>query len=183
MKKQFHLHCALALACMLALPGAQAQTTSKADYKTGNTRIDAEYKADKAACASMKENAKDICKEEAKGKQKIARAELKYGYSGKPGDQTKVMEVKADAAYEIAKEKCDDATGNAKDVCVKEAKAVKTKSMADIKMNKKVGEAKVDGAQEKRDADYKVAAEKCDAMTGDAKTSCMKAAKAKFGKS
>ena len=34
----------------------------------------------------------------------------------------------------------------------------------------------------KRDADYKVAAEKCDAATGDAKASCMAAAKAKYGK-
>ena len=49
--------------------------------------------------------------------------------------------------------------------------------------SKKVGEAKAEGAQEKRDADYKVAAEKCDAMAGNAKANCIAAAKAKFGKS
>lgn len=31
-------------------------------------------------------------------------------------------------------------------------------------------------------ADYKVAVEKCDALAGDAKTSCVAAAKTKFGK-
>ncbi|MEI2678171.1 MAG: hypothetical protein V9G29_10180 [Burkholderiaceae bacterium] len=31
-------------------------------------------------------------------------------------------------------------------------------------------------------ADYKVAAEKCDALAGDAKAGCLTAAKARFGK-
>ena len=34
-----------------------------------------------------------------------------------------------------------------------------------------------------KDADYKVPIEKCDALAGDAKSSCVAAAKAKFGKS
>ena len=34
----------------------------------------------------------------------------------------------------------------------------------------------------KRDADYEVATEKCDAATGDVKASCIAAAKAKYGK-
>ncbi|SEB26419.1 hypothetical protein [Variovorax sp. YR216] len=37
-------------------------------------------------------------------------------------------------------------------------------------------------ADEKRDADYKVAVEKCDAMAGDAKGNCIAAAKQRFGK-
>lgn len=74
-------------------------------------------------------------------------------------------------------------TGNEKDVCVKQAKAVEVKALADAKMGKQITEAKTDAAQDKRDADYKVAAEKCDAMTADAKTACVNAAKAKFGES
>ena len=49
-------------------------------------------------------------------------------------------------------------------------------------MAKQVGEARKDAAEDKRDADYKVAAEKCDALAGDPKTGCMNAAKAKYGK-
>ena len=91
--------------------------------------------------------------------------------------------AKAESAYAVAKEKCDDQAGNAKDVCVKEAKAVETKALADAKMGKEIGEAKTDAAADKRDADYNVAVEKCNALAGDAKTSCTAAAKAKFGKS
>ena len=37
-------------------------------------------------------------------------------------------------------------------------------------------------AKDKRDADYQVAAEKCDALGGDAKSACLGQAKARFGR-
>jgi hypothetical protein len=172
----------LVVAVMLVLPLAQAATMSKADHTAGKTRISADFKADKAACAPLADNAKDICIEEAKAKEKVASAELEYAYTGKSSDHNKVLKAKAEAAYAVAKEKCDDQSGNAKDVCVQEAKAIETKALANAKMGKEIGEAKVDASQAKRDADYKVAAEKCAGMSGDAKASCMAAAKTKFGK-
>jgi len=67
-------------------------------------------------------------------------------------------------------------------VCVKEAKAVEVKALADAKMGKEIGEARKDAAADKIDADYKVAIEKCDALAGDAKSNCVTAAKSRFGK-
>jgi hypothetical protein len=183
MHKHFTLKASFVVATMLVFPVAHAGSMSKADHTAAETRISAEYKSDKAACASLAGNAKDICVEEAKAKEKVARAELEYGFTGKAGDRTKVAVARAESAYAVAKEKCDDQAGNAKDVCVKEAKAVETKALADAKMGKEIGEAKRDAAADKRDADYNVAVEKCDALAGDAKTSCIAAAKAKFGKS
>lgn len=182
MTPHFNLKASLLVAAMLALPVAQAATMTKADYNTDKTRISADYKTDKAACASFAGNAKDICMEEAKAKEKIARAELEYSYSGKASDHTKLLEVKAKAAYAVAKEKCDDKAGNEKDVCVKEAKAIEAKALAEAKMGKQIGEARKDAAAETSDADYKVAVEKCESLAGDAKASCIAAAKAKFGK-
>ena len=40
-----------------------------------------------------------------------------------------------------------------------------------------------DAATEKRDADYKLAKEKCDTFAGDAKASCLTEANTRFGKS
>ncbi len=182
MIKRNTLKAALLAASLLALPLAYAATMSKADYKAGKTRISADYKSDKAACASQKANAKDICVEEAKAKEKVALAELEYGYTGKAADQNKVLVAKAESAYAVAKERCDDMAGNAKDVCVKEAKAIEIKALADAKLGKEIGAAKKDAAADKIDADYKVAIEKCDALAGDAKSSCVAAAKTKFGK-
>jgi hypothetical protein len=183
MTSLFTLKTSLVAAAILALPMAQAATMAKADYKVDKQRISDTYKTDKAACASQKDNAKDICVEEAKAKEKVAKAELEFNYTGKANDGNKVLVAKAESAYSVAKEKCDDQAGNAKDVCVKEAKAVEVKALADAKMGKEISIAKKDAASDKNDADYKVATEKCDALSGDAKSSCVTAAKLKFGKS
>jgi hypothetical protein len=163
-------------------PVANAATMNKADYQSAKARISADYKTDTAACAAMKGNAKDVCIEEAKAKDKVARAELTFAYSGKSSDGHKVPQAKAEAAYAVAKERCDDQAGQAKDVCVQEAKAVEVKALADAKLAQQIGVAKRDAAQDKRDADYDVAVAKCDALAAEAKTSCVAAAKAKHGK-
>ena len=172
----------LIVAALLSFSVAQAANLTKAEYKAEKTRISAEYKADKAACDPLKANAKDICVEEAKAKEKVALAEREFNYTGKAADQTKVLEAKAKSAYAVAKEKCDDLAGNTKDVCVKEAKAVEVKALADAKLGKQVGEAKKEASADKSDANYKVAVEKCDALAGAAKDSCVAAAKTQFGK-
>ena len=183
MESVFNLKATFIVAALLAWPVAQAANMSKDDHKAAKTTIGATYKADKAACASLTSNAKDICLAEAKAKEKIALAELQSSFSGKPADQVKLRETQAKSAYAVAKEKCDDLTGNPKDVCVKEAKAVEVKALADAKMSREVGEARKDASMDKRDADYKVAAEKCDALSGDAKAGCLAKAKTQFGKS
>jgi len=66
---------------------------------------------------------------------------------------------------------------------VTEAKATHTKALSEAKMDKKIVSAVKDTAEDKRDADYKVAAEKCDSLAGEAKASCVSAAKARFNKS
>jgi hypothetical protein len=159
-----------------------AATISKAEYTTAKDRISAVYKEEKSACAALSGNAKDICREKAKGKEKIARAEVEYGYSGKAADASKVVTVKADTAYAVAKEMCDDKSGNAKSVCREEAKAIHTKAIADSKLVTTVNEAKKDTVETKTDADYKVATEKCDMLAGEAKSNCVIAAKVRFNK-
>jgi activator of HSP90 ATPase len=182
MKTSFNFKASLIVAALLSFSVAQAATLTKDQYKADKTRISADYKVDKTACDALKANAKDVCVQEAKAKESVARAELEYSYTGKAADQTKVLEAKAKSAYAVAKEKCDDQAGNAKDVCVKEAKAIEVKALADAKLGKKIGEAKKEASADKNDANYKVAIEKCDALAGDAKTSCVATAKTQFGK-
>lgn len=176
------LHSALIAAGLMACSFANAQMAAP-EYKAAKDRISETYKTDKKACDQFQKNAKDICVEEAKGKEKVAKAELEAQHSGKAADQIKVTVAKAEAAYEVAKEKCDDLTGNQKDVCRKEAKAAETKAKADAKVAKVDEKARTNASDDKRTADYKVATEKCESLTGDAKSSCIAAAKAQFGKS
>lgn len=182
MNKCFYLKPSVLLAAMLMLPAAYAVNMTKADYNAAKTRLSADYKVDHTACESLAGNRKDICVEEAKAKEKVGKAELEYNYTGKTSDMNKWSVARAETAYAVAKEKCDDKAGNDKEVCVKEAKAVEVKALADVKVNKQVGEARSDANADVREADYKVAAEKCGSLSGDAKEACVSSAKARFGK-
>lgn len=195
----------IALALSLAFSvSAMAQNMSKDEYKTAEHRIAADYKSNKAGCGSMAHNAKDICMAEAKGKEKVGKAELEARYKPSKNADYNASVAKAEANYAVAKEKCDDKAGNDKDVCVKEAKAALVRGKADakaqlktskanatgreeatdarMKAEEKGSEARQDAAAAKRDADYKVAIEKCDKFAGDAKDQCVVRAKAQFGK-
>ena len=174
----FRAVCALALAGSAAVAHAEM---SSATYNTAKDQLKASYKVERDACGSMTKNAKDICVETAKGHESVALAHLQLQRTGNAKDASKLATARNDARYEIAKEVCDDSTGNAKDVCVKQAKADRDKVKADIKLNKEVREARNDAEETKLKADYKVAAERCDSLNGDSKSACVATAKARFG--
>jgi hypothetical protein len=121
------------LGCSAAFAAAHAANVSKEELSAEKQRIEAEYKADRKTCDAMQGNAKDVCIEQAKGKQKVARAELDYKQDASERQRSKVESAKADAQYAVAKEKCDDLTGEQKDVCVKDAKAAKARAEAETK--------------------------------------------------
>ena len=163
--------------------GASAAPVAKDAYNAENKRIEDQYKADRDACKSMTGNQKDVCIETAKGKEKVAKADNEAAYKDTEKARYDAKVARAEADYAVAKEKCDDLAGNQKDVCVKEAKAAETKAKADAKATHVATDSRNDAAQDKRTADYKVAVEKCDSLSGDAKTQCVKDAKTRFGKS
>lgn len=174
-------HLTVALAALLCLGGAQAATNfSKSTYQGAKAEIKAGYKADKAACASLKDNAKDICVEQAKAGEKVALAQLEANYSGNPKDEAKLHTAQYQARYDVAKEKCDDLSGNAKDVCVQEAKTTRDKAKADAKLTKKVTTAMTEDVNSQMKADYKLAREKCDSLTAGAKDICIASSKARY---
>src|SRR6516162_6531813 len=193
--KTTKLMLAMMAAAGLTLAGAaQSATMTKDQRDAAYKDASAQYTADKDACKSMSGNAKDVCIEQAKGKEKIAKAEADAAYKGTPKAREAARVAHADADYNVAKEKCDDLSGNQKDVCVKEAKAAHTKAKADAKVDRvaadthntateKTATARKDAMEDKRDADYKVAIEKCDSLSGAAKDTCVRDAKTRYGKS
>jgi hypothetical protein len=101
---------------------ARYEDTLKA-YTRARMRIaSANYDLDKARCAGLTGNDKDVCKEEAKARLVAAQADAR-------ADQKTIQARddaradKEDAAYRVAKEKCDAFAGAAKDQCISAAKA------------------------------------------------------------
>ncbi len=167
---------------------------SKESYTTAKASADRQYKADKDACSSLSANAKDICIAEAKGRDNVALADAEAAYQNTAKHRETARIARAQANYDVSIEKCDDLAGNTKDVCVKEAKAALVKGKADAKVDRvvadtrqdaavKQSEARKEASADKLDADYKVAIEKCDALAGATKDTCVSTAKAQFGKS
>jgi hypothetical protein len=179
---------ALAVGCACAAP---AFAMTRDEYKSHQDQISQAYKADKAKCDSLSGNAKDVCQVQAKGQEKIAKAQLEADYKPTAKSRTDAAIAKADAAYETAKEKCDDFAGNPKDVCRQDAKAAHTRAVAEAKANRKTAEAantadakiadaRSDANKQAREADYKAARERCDALAGDAKDKCVADAKQRY---
>jgi hyperosmotically inducible protein len=91
----------------------------------------------------------------------------------------KQMTAKAAADYKTAKAACGAQSGNAKDVCVEEAKLARARSEADAVAQYKsdknsVKKARVDVAE----AEYDLAKAKCAPMAGADKDNCLSTAKA-----
>ena len=122
MKSQLTL---LAAAIALAL-GTSVQAAE-------TKQINEQHKAEVAKCKDLKGNAKDVCKKEADGKQKVAKAEAELKEHDTAKNRLKVDEAKADAHYGVAKERCDDQKGDAKDACQKAAKAERDGAVAQAK--------------------------------------------------
>ncbi|MRV71302.1 BON domain-containing protein [Duganella sp. FT92W] len=117
-----------------ALSNAYAADNDKAAYDAAKDKATADYKAAKAQCKSLKGNAEDICIEEAKVAR--ARAEADAVAQHKTGDVKDLRKAREDVAkaeYDLAKEKCDDQSGNAKKACKLDAKAAKESAIADAK--------------------------------------------------
>ncbi len=75
---------------LIALSAATLMATSAmamepAEYKAAKDQISADYKANKQKCDALQGNAKDVCQKEAKGAEKVAKAELDARY--KPSDK------------------------------------------------------------------------------------------------
>lgn len=194
----------IVIAISLAFGGtATARTMSMHEYKSNLARIDSERRSDLNNCRSLSGNANDICVAEAEGKAKVAKADLEANSKNTRQAHYNARVVKAEADYAVAKERCDDKSGNENDVCLKEAKAAEVSAKADAKAQMKTsqaygeandkskdarkearetaGNAQRDAAVEKRDADYAVAKEKCDSLAGDAKSQCVDDAKRRYG--
>jgi len=201
--KPIHLSLAgsvLALAC--AIPGAFAADTPSSSmpkssnamnmsapmvqidsttYSTRKTQAEEDYKSARSQCDSLASNAKDVCVAEAKSNRDKSIAQLDAARKPSPKAIEKMRISEAEADYDLAKTRCDSKTGNDKDVCVKQAKAQEVSAKADAKANRTSTDAHADAQDDKRDANYKLALQKCDGLGGAAKDQCVSNAKTTYG--
>lgn len=170
----------LALLCSGAAQAARPSAEAKAAYVQAKDQAALTYKTARAQCDAIAGNPKDLCVAEAKTARIRTEQEAEAYYRNTLKSYTQARMKIADAVFARDKVKCAALTGNDKDVCISQAKATLVATRADATADKKAIEARNDAREDKRDAQYKVAMEKCDAFAGAAKDSCVASAKSQF---
>lgn len=183
----------LAAASLAAIPPALAM--DEAGYGAAKAQIGADYKDHRHRCNDLKANARDVCLKEARGRKKIALADLHARYA--PSDRATYLAqvARADVAYAVAQEKCEDRAGQARAVCKKDAKALHVRALEDAEVARiearmadtpaardtAVAAARKKAATERRARDYEAARERCKAMQADARAQCLTDARRVYG--
>ncbi|HUY01877.1 MAG TPA: hypothetical protein VMV33_01210 [Rhodocyclaceae bacterium] len=139
-----------------------APTEATVAYTMANQRAAVDYKVARAKCNSLAGNLRAVCVAEARSARIHVEANAKAQYESSLSARTDAREAIADADYDVDKARCASKTGNAENVCIKEAKAALVSATAETRADKKVIEARVDARDDKQTADYKVAIEQFD---------------------
>jgi hypothetical protein len=178
---------AICIAAGSALAGGGGM--SKEAYEAMKDRIEATRDAELKACDKFQGNAKDICRTAAKGHGKVALADLKADYQPSPeADRGKMMAL-ADMEYDVARQKCDDAKGPAKEACKAKAEHVHEAAVRRAKIERVEATRRLQAAARTAHApataqasqDERFAAEKARCgLLGEERDNCMADLKKRF---
>ena len=167
---------------------AQAAPQSAEEYKAAVARADADYSVARERCNTSAGTTKAICVAEAKAAEKRAKADAMVAYKNTDQARNDARVEYAEADYMVAKERCREQGGNARDICMEEARAAETKAKADAKASATADSAAKDSspneeAVQSREAppatetgERAAARAQCDQMSGNAREECISAA-------
>lgn len=165
---------------LLKTPAFAVPFSSSPPYEAAMQRAEKEYLVARKLCDTLDGHAQDVCIAEAKAERKRQEADAEAAEKDTPEAKTKALISYADAALEVAETKCAVQTGNDKDICIKRARLEHQQSVSLAKANQKVREAQQEALEEISEADYQLALEKCESVSGKARENCRDNVKTKF---
>lgn len=184
----------LALALATTSAGSAAAVPpplGEAAYQAARERIETQQKADRQACRGLRGNARDVCRVEARGRAQAARAELQAQYQPGPHTEQAAKDARADAEYDVARERCDDA-GNraarkqcrqaaaaAREAAVRQAKVEKVHRINALEADAQDPELPEGTPEEVARQRYAAAKARC-VMSGTERDSCLAEARRRF---
>lgn len=178
-----HMILLLAAALLWAAGHARAATpAARQAYQQARDAVDASYKDARDRCDALAGNPKDVCVAQAKAVRVHGREEARARYEDTLQAYTRARMRIAAAEYDRDKARCAGFAGNDKDVCLAQAKAALVAAQADARADRKTIQARNEARDDKLDAAWKVARERCAAFAGAAKDQCLANAKVELGK-
>lgn len=163
----------------VAVAPASAAPVDKDAHRAAMDKAAADYRTAKTKCDAMKGNAEEVCEDEAKLAQ--ARAELdaytKYDTTGGNLRDARAKVIRAE--HELADTQCDATTSGDKDRCKATAGSIRDAALArldDRNIDRAVGPSssgELVSSIDSKDPATAAAVQKCEQMTGDARTACV----------
>lgn len=103
---------------------------SPSDFALGKRAIEAETRLAMARCREVPGALRDVCKAEARGEERIRKAELNARYHGTVSAHDEVRLARAKALYDVAKARCGSRLGEERVDCLRAAREDRSKSLA-----------------------------------------------------
>lgn len=157
----------------LLLAGAAGASFAAGASNQGNTAT-TDYKAAIARCNDMKGSAKKICTEEARSMRAHANADSAARANKTQAEINKARIAAVEADYGLARARCAEMSGDAKDNCLSTARKAHASSIADVRAGREwssqMGASAAGATATGRDAR---AISRCEQLTGDAKAACL----------
>lgn len=107
---------------------------SRADYTVAKQAIESESRVSAGRCRDLEGAARDVCKAEVRGEERIKKADLDARYHGTVTAAADARLARAKAEYDVAKAKCGIYGTEQKAQCLTSARTAKTRAFADAKL-------------------------------------------------
>jgi hypothetical protein len=108
------------------------RTLSEQTQESAARQIEAEHKAALDRCATLRDNAVDVCRAEADGRRRVAEARLQLERRNTSENLQGLARAQANAQYRVENERCDNLQGEASKACQKQAQMNRDKAEAAI---------------------------------------------------
>jgi hypothetical protein len=114
-----------------AFVASPASLMSRADYQEARRPLEADARIALARCRALQGTPADVCKAQARGEDRIRKAEVEVRYLGTTAAVSQVRQARAQASYHVARAKCGGLLGEDRLACLGAARTGRARALAD----------------------------------------------------
>lgn len=136
---------AAVLACAAACGAGAVHAGVLADresYVAQMDRVDAEYRAASERCDDLAGNPRRVCVAEARAERRIAHSELAAQQKNTPKARYDARVARAEAEFDVAKERCGELAGHPREMCVADARAAEARAKSAARIAREESETR-----------------------------------------
>jgi len=106
---------------------------TRQDYAEAQKAADSETRSALAQCRSLEGAAKALCRATARADEHVRKAELEARYRGTVESESEVRLAKVRAAFDVARARCNERTGEARSTCLTSARTERARALAEAR--------------------------------------------------